>query len=222
MRHAAYSVVLLLVAQGVAFGLTKAELHRLAAYEAYLVATSKAPEPEKPSGPSKPGVCPECDGSGKVGDGTVFVSCGRCGGTGKVGASGDFGSASPPEQPKPVQKPKPEPVQSPVKEPPVTRSPGPRWNVEGNWNYSTEELADHLSRVHGVNVDGKTRSELEALHDSLHNAEVRSSAPVIQSSPMQSCPNGQCPTSRSTQSCPNGQCPTSQPIQSYSRRGFRR
>lgn len=37
--------------------------------------------------PVKPGVCPNCNGRGKVGDGTVMVTCAVCGGDGRVGNS---------------------------------------------------------------------------------------------------------------------------------------
>lgn len=39
--------------------------------------------PAKP----KPGVCPECRGTGRVGDGVVFSTCKACGGTGKTPVS---------------------------------------------------------------------------------------------------------------------------------------
>ena len=202
---------------GIAFGLPVGELRRLAAYEAYLVATAVPPVPDMPCRP-RPGKCEECNGTGKVGDGTVFVPCGNCGGTGRVGES----SAAPPPacKPKPVAPPNLVPQGPTVIElaPQTTRNPGPRWNVEGRNSYSTQELADHLRRVHGVNIDGKTRSELEALHDNLHNSEVRSSGPV-----MRSCPSGNCPT-QSTQSCPGGNCPTqsTQSYQYFPRRGLLR
>ena len=41
--------------------------------------------PEVPDDKPKPGdKCPNCDGRGYVGDGTVKVKCQPCGGTGKV------------------------------------------------------------------------------------------------------------------------------------------
>lgn len=39
--------------------------------------------PAKP----KPGVCPECRGTGRVGDGVVFSTCKACNGTGKTTVS---------------------------------------------------------------------------------------------------------------------------------------
>jgi hypothetical protein len=43
------------------------------------------------------------------------------------------------------------------------------WNVEGNWNYTTEQLAVHLQDVHGLNVDGYGREDMKTMHDNLHN-----------------------------------------------------
>jgi hypothetical protein len=60
----------------------------------------------------------------------------------------------------------------------VVRMPGSSWNVEGNWNYTLVELADHLRRVHGVNVDGKTMAELRTMHDNLHNGYSAYGAPA--------------------------------------------
>ena len=46
-----------------------------------LLVPADAPKPVPPA----PGVCPDCNGTGKVGDGTVFKTCKTCDGTGKVG-----------------------------------------------------------------------------------------------------------------------------------------
>lgn len=51
---------------------------------------------------------------------------------------------------------------------PVRRS-STIWNVEGNWNYTTEQLAIHLQDVHGLNVDGYDREAMKIMHDNLHN-----------------------------------------------------
>lgn len=37
------------------------------------------------------------------------------------------------------------------------------------WEYSTEYLADHLMKDHGISVDGYTREELQTIHDNIHN-----------------------------------------------------
>lgn len=53
--------------------------------------------------------------------------------------------------------------------PAVVRRSNTIWNVEGNWNYTTEQLAAHLQNSHGLNVDGYTREEMKIMHDNLHN-----------------------------------------------------
>ena len=71
------------------------------------------------------------------------------------------------------------------------------------------EMIDHLVTVHDIDSDSAIkmdREELIALHNLLHNSEVRASAPSS------SCPSGSCPTSSSRSSgssCPSGNCPTS-------------
>lgn len=52
-----------------------------------LVVLRAAPTPEPPPGPKPGDKCPNCDGRGYVGDGTVKVQCQPCRGTGKVIAS---------------------------------------------------------------------------------------------------------------------------------------
>lgn len=102
-----------------------------------------------------------------------------------------------------------------VAQPGVTRMPGSNWNVQGNWNYTITELADHLRSDHGVNVDGKTLSELQAMHDNLHNgySAYGSTARATQSvAPIQYYTPRQTPTifrrTRSYSTCPPGQpCP---------------
>ncbi len=59
------------------------------------------PVDNSPSPQPKPGdKCPPCDGTGKVGDGTVFSICLDCGGDGIYGTL---------EQPTPQPEPEPEP-----------------------------------------------------------------------------------------------------------------
>lgn len=53
--------------------------------------------------------------------------------------------------------------------PEVVRRSSTIWNVEGSWNYTTEQLAAHLQNSHGLNVDGYTREEMKIMHDNLHN-----------------------------------------------------
>jgi len=55
---------------------------------AYALLQSTAPGPAPPAPEPKPApegeVCPECNGRGKRGDGTVDFVCENCGGTGRV------------------------------------------------------------------------------------------------------------------------------------------
>jgi hypothetical protein len=68
-----------------------------------------------------------------------------------------------------------------LRESSVARMPGAAWNVEGNWDYTLTELADHLRRVHNADINGKTLSELQAMHDNLHNGYSASGSTVRQS-----------------------------------------
>jgi len=51
----------------------------------------------------------------------------------------------------------------------VIRRSSTIWNVEGNWNYTTEQLATHLQNSHGLSVDGYNREEMKTMHDNIHN-----------------------------------------------------
>ena len=90
-------VVALFVAgcgQASAPALSLREECRLGAWLALHVAREapplKVPSPDKPD---QGDTCEDCGGSGKVGDGTVFVTCGTCGGTGRKPAK-DFDTAA--------------------------------------------------------------------------------------------------------------------------------
>jgi len=86
------------------------------------------------------------------------------------------------------------------------------WNIEGNWNPTLIETADHLRDDHGVNIDGKTHQELHDIHAAIHNgtsvvSHTRSTKSVVdQISPVMShkyrfsasCPGGVCPPRRVT------------------------
>ena len=82
-------------------------------------------------------------------------------------------------------------------------------------NASDSDIREHLVSVHGIDPDSANkmdREELLSLHNLLHNAETRASAPSS------SCPSGNCPTSRgSSSSCPSGNCPTSRGSSTRSR-----
>lgn len=100
--------------------------------------------------------------------------------------------------------------------PPLTSLNQTEWNWQGVGNPPLSVKRKHLIQEHNVDPDSVNKmsdAEVEALHNLLHNSEVRSSAP------RSSCPSGNCPTSRGSSSsgCPGGNCPTSR---GSSRRGF--
>jgi hypothetical protein len=51
----------------------------------------------------------------------------------------------------------------------VARIAGPRWNVNGDWTPSIEELQHHLRDQHGIDPDGRELEDLLTLHDNDHN-----------------------------------------------------
>jgi hypothetical protein len=77
------------------------------------------------------------------------------------------------------------------------------WNIDGNWNPTIIETANHLRDDHGVSIDGMTHQQLHDLHASLHSGTKTAAKPVaVKSYPVQIvdqgtyCPNGQCPMPR--------------------------
>jgi len=173
-----YALILTLFLSGCTTGpvLTIQDRAGLGAYLAFHVVTAAPAPAPTPTPDDSSDVCGECNGRGKQGDGTICFTCSACNGTGKKQSSMPI--VEPPKAAMPVAKPK------------VSYQTGPHWNVEGKWNYTTLELADHLRRVHGVNINGMTRAELERVHDNLHNYGEAMVAPSASS-----CPNGRCPTS---------------------------
>ena len=115
-------------------------------------------------------------------------------------------------------------------------SSGPRWNVEGRWNYSEQFIADHLRDVHGFDPAGMTKAQMEQAHNDLHNGRevsVIASACSPQENMCPCCgqpmPEGMTATvkgdkitvteeapampdyqllPKASSSCPDGKCPT--------------
>ena len=128
----------------------------------------------------------------------------------------------------------------------------PRWNVNGQWSYSDDYLANHLRTVHKINVEGFSRDQMEKIHDNMHNGtSAMSGVAALGGSPCAGCPLAGCcpscvqpqneevveaivepaetitiieqPAASSSSSCPSGTCPTSRGSSSTRRRGlFRR
>ena len=89
-----------------------------------------------------------------------------------------------------------------------------QWNWQGTSNVPISEMRRHLTDEHSIDpasLDKMSREELIALHNLLHNEEVRASTPQAKSKPKTYSSGG----------CPGGQCPTG-PSRSYSRGLFGR
>ena len=230
--------VLLLSSQAIAADpLSLAEQHRLGAYLAYIVSSVKPGEVDEIV---KAGdTCPNCGGRGAVGDGKICATCDyvtpdgllACKGTGKMIATGaandqllecDYDelterleeSGGFTEEMKDFS----EALEVEQTEPDIVCLNGNAWTFEDkNIRRATNaDMVKHLVEVHNIEPESASkmdREELIALHNLLHNSEVRSSAPTA------SCPSGSCPTSSSGSSCPSGNCPTSS-SSSSSRRGL--
>lgn len=239
-----------------AFALDLAEKHRLGAYLTFIVVTSKdigGGTPSTPDSSPAGGVCGECNGVGKVGDGVVMFTCGACGGTGKSASSStpDVQSGTPdtPSPPEPqlspsgpqaaaqsqeastasvqvasspaIQSQNPSGSQgSGQSEPPASQEKGPditqirqsSWDWQGRNNPSDSVMRKHLMAEHDVDpssANKMSRQEMIAMHNLLHNSEVRAAAPKSSKS-------------RSSSSCPSGNCPTSSSSSSSRYRLFRR
>ena len=122
--------------------------------------------------------------------------------------------ASDPDTPQEPQESKQPQAQE---EKPLTELRQSNWNWEGRSNPPLAVKRQHLIDDHQIDPDSvnkMTNSEIEALHNLLHNSEVRSSAPKSKSSSS---------SRSSSSSCPSGNCPTSSSSSSSSRyRLFRR
>jgi hypothetical protein len=51
----------------------------------------------------------------------------------------------------------------------VSRIAGPRWNVNGDWAPTIEEIQSHLRDAHGIDPSGRDIEDLLNLHDNDHN-----------------------------------------------------
>ena len=190
-----------------AAALPSEELHRLGAYLAYAVSAVKADgggnTPDKPVAPTG-GACSECNGVGKVGDGVVMLTCGHCNGTGREPRASSAPEGGPQMLQPDAVAPEPEPPEvkpQEVSSPSINDLGGSRWNWQGKGSVPLSEMRRHLISEHSVeqaSVSKMSKTELEALHNLLHNSEVRSAPPKAKSKSSSSCPGGNCPTSNST------------------------
>ena len=107
----------------------------------------------------------------------------------------------------PQQEETPEETQ-PVEQPScLTDLSQTQWNWQGTSNVPVSRMREHLITEHSVtpnSVDKMSREELIALHNLLHNEEVRASAPQAKSKTKSyssgGCPGGNCPTGPSRSS----------------------
>ena len=199
------SFVILAVLAVAAPGVDRARLAADMAYAVVTVAAAPAPAPSpSPSPTPAADACPECNGTGKLGDGTVFVTCPDCNGTGKKTAAEPIEPPLVPIEPPlvPIKTP-PAVSRAATSRPPVVRRSSTRWTVAGSSHktVSIEKLARHLQETHGIDPTGYTREELLTLHDNDHNghnAPNASNAPRTTSSRVirsqSTCPGGTCPT----------------------------
>ena len=82
-----------------------------------------------------------------------------------------------------------------------------KWNWQGTSNVPISTMREHLTDEHSIDpasLDKMSREELIALHNLLHNEEVRASTPQAKSKTKTyssgGCPSGNCPTSGSSRS----------------------
>ena len=82
-----------------------------------------------------------------------------------------------------------------------------KWNWSGVSDVPISTMREHLTDEHSIDpasLDKMSREELIALHNLLHNEEVRASTPQAKSKTKTyssgGCPNGRCPTSGSSRS----------------------
>ena len=82
-----------------------------------------------------------------------------------------------------------------------------QWNWQGTSNVPISAMRKHLTSEHSIDpasLDKMSREELIALHNLLHNEEVRASTPQAKSKTKTyssgGCPGGNCPTSGSSRS----------------------
>ena len=172
---------------------------------------------------------------GKVGDGTVFNTCPVCGGTQKAPGTveeeikqlGDAIDNVPEDWNESTIRDLGDKLADVLEAkeeeqdvPDIVCLNGSAWTFEDKRikQATNADMVKHLVEVHDIEYESASkmsREELIALHNLLHNTEIRSSAPTAD------CPSGSCPTSSgSSSSCPSGNCPTSRGSSSSSRRGL--
>lgn len=197
--------------------LSLVEKHRLGAYLSYIV--SSLEESEQAEVLTAGMTCPSCNGRGRLDDGTVYVECDfkspdgllTCKG-GKLQATGGMNDAELEETYEEMMESLPEFTEAKD----ITELDSNLWNWEGRSNRSvpTSFMREHLADEHGLDpvaLSAMDRETLVAIHNSLHDAEVKAAS-------SSNCPDGSCPVNASGGSCPT--CPSSSSSSSRSSRGL--
>lgn len=133
--------------------------------------------------PSPSGTCDNCNGTGRLGDGTVSVDCPLCV-DGKVTSAAACSPAKPAEII--TKRSEGQPAKS-TKGVVVVKQPGPMWYQNGH-----SATVDHLVNVHGYDratVMQMTARQRDIAHSNAHNAGRYGTTS------QSGCPNGRCPSS---------------------------
>lgn len=139
-----------------------------------------APSPVNPT-PAPSSICDNCNGRGKVGDGTVMLTCPVCNGSGKKVAA----EAEVPE----------------VKTYPHYPLRGNWWSGCPNWTHLT--VGPHKGKFDPEWLKGLSNPEIQSLHSDDHDGRVkwefavRGTGIVSQPQRQGGCPAEGCPPSRS-------------------------
>lgn len=171
----------------------------------------------RPSGPNPPpppsGICDNCGGTGKLGDGTIKVSCPVCGGDGKLNTSEpqDAAPRPPAASGHPAQ---PAAGVTLWPEYPTRSVSGSRWTYNGGQitaahlaNPNSHHAHEHFDRQW---LNTLSNAQLTALGSDAHEGRVRERF-VVRSSHA-------APAKRATADCPTGNCPS--PAAQRARRGL--
>jgi hypothetical protein len=110
-----------------------------------------------------------------------------------------------PEDQEPETEPKREEASSDVLT--IYDMPGSRWNWEGRSSKSVSDsfMRSHLLSDHGVDAEGMSRSQMQIVHDNIHNGYPALGIPQTSTQTTSNCPDGRCPLPGSSGS---GSCPT--------------
>jgi hypothetical protein len=155
----------------------------------------------KPVTPVNPtpvnGVCPDCDGRGKVGDGRTMLTCGTCDGTGKV-KSGDGYVTHFPKTAETL-------VEESTGFAPRYPLNNRRWSGCGSWQHLAS--GPHAGKFDPQWLAGLSWAELQSLHSDDHEGRtqwvyvVRGNGTASRTA----TPQG---SQRAASGCPPGGCPT--------------